>query len=1352
MRFSYQGELEGHPVVGEVAEGKITGNPFVAIQVEALVRGGVRVGWGPVTAPASLTDPYVARSTVAAVLDYGTASFEGDQTPVDPAPENVEEAADPNFNPRAHLRDRRGRFRDMPAGMFKPKKPKTPKLTVRKRPPRRPGAERQTKLPKPPKPELMKLPKRDDFPPVLDWVSPPPPQGQKGTRKAGGFTATGETNTKLGDLGEKIVEELAMESLLPPGKRQNPLDARYDSTSWGFEIKTVTTASQQYKVRMKKAEVESKKRYAEENNLDGGVMIVVLDAEDGKAYVYWREGIGSYELSEAKWNHMGVVVAVSFVIWTCEDDGIELGPSLEVLAAFKEMASLEPGGYEALYGVVHTDQQTVSPEYLKQVRVEAKEFLSQHGDRLSSEATATLEALGVGSSSMGMAEGGNGAVLSPTRTLRTFIDAAADDSSPAAPRIRELRLLREELVSLEGEVDRALNAIESQDDSLPAHTRRDLLLLRENADLREELVVRELATPDELDQIGMVSHETIDRCLEMGVIEEAIRRFLGGGSIGAGLSGLAARTFEAKHPRGRAGKWIESPGGSSEPATPATPKGRRKPGGPILRDRGGARGARKLAPQKRGAAGGGPRFTRYQEVENHPDVGRTIRGSKIKKVLLDDKGQERPVFETTPATSSEIQTAVESGIDHPSLSFRARSQLRERALGQKRAEGAVTQREAEQRGLAAQAQGQTFEDLRAAGYEERKRKLEARVRKAIRKGTDPEEAVSPGDFNDGERASQARLLRYAREASSTPTTAEQHAVLDEEGNYVTDDQGNVVYDVDRAQLHQAIADMFLRKRRIVDGKPQLCAECDYMEGSDDPQVLFSGGGYSSGKGGVVDRLVDEMDAENTLVLDPDMIKAYLPEFAATLQGDPEANLRVFEQSWSVAQAIQRRAQEKKLNIVVDGISDGHADEMLARVDSFREAGYESPRVVYVDIPTEEALERAAKRAKEAKKPSDRRHIPEPIMRAVHRDVASTIPGVINGAAERNLRVEVWDNDQPVPPGEKYGAPKRFANYDPAAPDADFVEDRELWDRLRDKAEEPIPDVMGELPPLPARVRTLVENAHALGIDRVPPEKNKAARDVIPAGFEDTREMYAHQDEGGQWHWSPEREAIHDRIVHELLAGHTPKDEPRIFHAYGGSATGKGTILRALGERQELPPDAVMLDPDPIKRMLPEGEPLHENPYGAHALHKESKVVLQKALAEAQRRRLNIVLDTVGGSKPPGGVAKQMEEERADGYSVEVAVVDAPLDQAIERSMERAIDEGRFVPLDVIRRNHGRSSARLQELIDLDWLPMRLIANSQRQVDIEQMTAARKGPGEELEILRPADFDRWAIKGSLAEAQ
>lgn len=141
---------------------------------------------------------------------------------------------------------------------------------------------------------------------IRDWVSPPARVPGRGV--AGGFTATGQTNTSVGDLGEALlVEHLGLRSLLPPGKRQNPLDLVDPKTGDGYEVKVVTTAAKEYKIKMKAAEVRSKEAYAKKNKLRPNMMMVIMDADRGEAYAYSRPGIGSYRLTEKDWTFRGKV-------------------------------------------------------------------------------------------------------------------------------------------------------------------------------------------------------------------------------------------------------------------------------------------------------------------------------------------------------------------------------------------------------------------------------------------------------------------------------------------------------------------------------------------------------------------------------------------------------------------------------------------------------------------------------------------------------------------------------------------------------------------------------------------------------------------------------------------------------------------------------------------------------------------------------------------------------------------------------------------------------------------------------------------------------------------------------------
>jgi hypothetical protein len=335
-------------------------------------------------------------------------------------------------------------------------------------------------------------------------------------------------------------------------------------------------------------------------------------------------------------------------------------------------------------------------------------------------------------------------------------------------------------------------------------------------------------------------------------------------------------------------------------------------------------------------------------------------------------------------------------------------------------------------------------------------------------------------FNAKGSVSQHTLLQYVRDAASEPDTMQLHSRMGQDGR--------PVFTAERKALHEAIIDMALRAPRFRPDpqKPdKKLLEFDpngaFLEPDPDgqPKTLFSGGGYAAGKGASLARLGDDEKPRNAILLDPDRIKALLPEFHDGLDSDdPEANLHVYREAWEIAQEVQRRAQAKKLNMVVDGISDTTVEEIDSRVQSFLDHGYKV-HMVYTDIPTEEAISRAAGRAAGAKADSDRRHIPDTIMRAVHRDVAATIPALMEHMQSKpegtaRPRIEVYDNHQGQADDGSFNPPKRMALFDPETGQFN-VEDDALWQRLQAKGDEKIPGLDApERPAQPAPVSEAAE--------------------------------------------------------------------------------------------------------------------------------------------------------------------------------------------------------------------------------------------------------------------------------------
>ena len=136
--------------------------------------------------------------------------------------------------------------------------------------------------------------------------TPPSPGGRPGG-KAGGFTASGLTNTELGDAVEAaIIRGLKVfTSDLPEGKRQGAFDLRVGDRV--FEVKSCTVQATEYKAKPKKEEVTRKLKAARRRKLKPCTIIAVVDGK--RVHVYWREGLGAFRLTYAQgaWNYAGAV-------------------------------------------------------------------------------------------------------------------------------------------------------------------------------------------------------------------------------------------------------------------------------------------------------------------------------------------------------------------------------------------------------------------------------------------------------------------------------------------------------------------------------------------------------------------------------------------------------------------------------------------------------------------------------------------------------------------------------------------------------------------------------------------------------------------------------------------------------------------------------------------------------------------------------------------------------------------------------------------------------------------------------------------------------------------------------------
>lgn len=608
-------------------------------------------------------------------------------------------------------------------------------------------------------------------------------------------------------------------------------------------------------------------------------------------------------------------------------------------------------------------------------------------------------------------------------------------------------------------------------------------------------------------------------------------------------------------------------------------------------------------------------------------------------------------------------------------------------------------------------------DTRVADAVARSGNVQASPGTAIKDtGPVPDVAAPP---NPAGKVSQKRLLAAAKGALSQPSTVDTYAH--------TGADGKRVYDKSRQALHQKIINSAL------DGIPS----------QENPSVMFMGGGYASGKGTVRRQLEAQGKVpENALTLDPDQIKAQLPEFQHMVRnGDPEANLATYEEAWDVAQALQHEAMKRKVNTVVDGLSNTSPEDMLNRVKAFKDAGYGHSEAHYVNIPTDEAVSRANNRAVNSTRPENRRVIPESLMRATHRDVAAALPGIIDGSrkpGEGLDAVHVHDTS------EKTAKPL-YSLED----GKEKVHDKAGYQEALDKAQE---EVAGVDSPARADTQAALEEVEKLGLNEWP-KPGEVAKAVLN-GHADTQSLHAAPGQVSPGTagavYSADRKPVHDQIVGSALGsavndllgqdhpiaqhlngGGTLSDEqkdvirqaasdqrggenPEALFMGGGSASGKSS---ALAQAPELVPHAaVHIDPDAFKEQLPEYQQMvgQGERYAAAGVHEESADLAKRVQSEARDLGLNMLIDGTGDSKAakrdeqgnvtePGKFAKKLIDANDAGYNVKSLYVTVPTNTAVVRSVRRAQETGRFVPVPEVRNQHRNVSANFPEIAALPFV-------------------------------------------------
>ena len=873
---------------------------------------------------------------------------------------------------------------------------------------------------------------------------------------------------------------------------------------------------------------------------------------------------------------------------------------------------------------------------------------------------------------------------------------ARDDLTPAA-KLTKLRVLRDEFQSLLTLAEQYIGDTELLREAEASDLTEALFRVRENAYIREELLKRGMADPEDLDELGYLSYAELDRLKEEGRLLEW-----------AGVLQEANLVFDPRlHPRDRLGKFRDVLGGLSAGKSVAMPHGvnvsKQEGGGYVVKHKS-LPGGQIGAPSARAAAERALSHFDQQGVPRPPSIPKVpVKGRAGGKVPDDVHG---------PPASQMEHEAMHKGADEGEfvdvggdieLAAKLLSEGKKVRLDQPREVSTLLDKLAEVANDM-KAKGEKAPDFDLCRVSVKGTNLFCVESKGIPRNKMPQLV---GDPAPGSKADA--LPRNSRGEVDVTDQFRQH-LKDmgveiepghEQASYLRASQSEL-NGVKTAGIMGAIeggvvieGSLFVsRDNYIVDGHHRWAAEVgrdlrDNVEGDITMQV-------------------ERIDMDIGTLLD-------------------EAN--AFAEEWGLQQqavgesaGIARQESGFKQVLYMDDFKPGAAEalgevleerhpELAAKVRAEGSVGYldkESANIGSHDMS--EIRSRLMDRGHD-----DLGSAFEHTLQSSEKAAAQAAPGA--GKPEAGKRVT---------PETALGTAWEPQLDDPNPPDI-YTEDEIEAVSLTTASDE--------------EVQRVLAAAKEHGLNEWP-EKDELASKILGEA-ENTLELHT---SGGQTtvgktadghpDFTEARRIYHDRIIDVLkrrrrkVVGADGKErqvldpngpylkpppegeDPVALFMGGGTASGKTTALNLPENENEIPEDSVIVDVDEIKSMMAEYHDMviGGSKYAAVAVHQESLAIGARLVQEAMQDGLHVVLDGTGDTPvQPGGadqkILNRMREFTGDGntnkhggpaYKVHGFYVSADTDVAVIRAARRAMQSGRWVPEPTIREIHMGVSQRFEK--------------------------------------------------------
>lgn len=239
--------------------------------------------------------------------------------------------------------------------------------------------------------------------------------------------------------------------------------------------------------------------------------------------------------------------------------------------------------------------------------------------------------------------------------------------------------------------------------------------------------------------------------------------------------------------------------------------------------------------------------------------------------------------------------------------------------------------------------------------------------------------------------------------------------------------------------------------------------------------------------------------------------------------------------------------------------------------------------------------------------------------------------------------------------------------------------------------------------------------------------------------DNTQDLHTERGKYG-WQYTPEREKLHQAIIEAYLAGHQPREAKAMLFTAGGAGSGKTTALDVLPDVE--PEDAVLIDPDDIKPLLPEYAKLmaEGDPRAVTLVHDESIDVATKLLRRVVKDGYSATMDGTGASPM---FLHRVETALDAGYEVHIVYFNTDVATAMKRIEERKKRTGRAVNASVAWDMHRNASRIFHEAYELG-----VAMDVYDTTGVMPVHVMHAEAGSDSEIRDQALFDAFLDKGNV----